>query len=232
MKLVSFIAIFGSVTISMLAFLKPESPRVLTSLSASPRKLPAVFKAAAGVFHFVVSFYHYYALCLQTSSVFLFAHEITPAIRQLLDLSRENRVKFHVLVHNYRSLAVLQANYASVYCHWIPTMQLVNFVTVILNLYLAVVGRNIRAFVLAFTVGTGFCWTLKQLAGVYEASMNVLGSWERRREFVHKLGQKFLKSCRPISIPVGSFFFVDRQLILTVLSIIINSAATLILTKQ
>ena len=232
MKLVSFIAIFGSVTVSLLTILKPESPRVFTSIAVHPHKLPLPLKAVAAVIHLLINSYHYYALCLQTSSIFLLAHDITLIIRQLLVLNIGSPQNFNSLVKNYRALAVLQANYASIYRHWMSIMELANVVVVILNVYQAVIVRSYRALVLAFTVGTGFCWTLKQLAGVYEASRDVLFSAQRRTQDIQKWGRKFLRSCRPINIPVGSFFYVDRPLILTVLSIVINSSASLILTHQ
>ena len=60
---------------------------------------------------------------------------------------------------NYRAVGILMANYAAVYRHWMWVMEVMNFVVVILNIYQAVILGNYRALVLAFAVGTGFCWT-------------------------------------------------------------------------
>ena len=227
-RLVTFIAIFASVSSGILAVVKPESPRVFTSVATNPRNLPITVKAAAGAFHLLINSHHYYALCLQTISVFIFAHGVTPAIRHLSASPKKCLHHFDQFMVNYRAVAILMANYAAVYRHWMWVMEVMNFVVVILNIYQAVILENYRALVLAFAVGTGFCWTIKQLAKVNEASVGVLYSWERK---IHKLprdGRMFLKSCRPVSIPIGGFFHVDRGLILTVLSVVIDTSVSLI----
>ena len=43
--------------------------------------------------------------------------------------------------------------------------------------------------------------------------------------------RRYLRSCRPVDVPVGSFFYVDKGLILTSLSIVTNNAASLVLAK-
>lgn len=205
-RLSTFIPIFVSVTSALLPVVQPESPRVLTSLSTNPRNLAITVKAATGIFHLLINSYHNYALCLQTISVFLFVHNITHAIRHLSAPAQNSLNHFEVFTSNYRAVAVLMANYAAIYRHWTLTMELMCLVVMVLNIYQAVIFGHYRAFVLVFAIGMGLSWIIKEEAKVYDASREVLDSWEQKMHTLPKEGRMFLKSCRPVSIPLGSIF--------------------------
>ena len=101
----------------------------------------------------LINSYHFYALCFQISFLCLFAHHLASVICQLLDLRTQTRHNSNGFVQNYRALVALPVNYASVYCqYWVSTMQLVNFVPGILNVYQAVAVRNYGALLSEFTV--------------------------------------------------------------------------------
>ena len=75
---------FASLTSSLLAILKPESPRVFTSLARNnARSLPSLVKMAAVALHLTINSYHLYAICLHFCFVFLLTHDTSHLIRQL-----------------------------------------------------------------------------------------------------------------------------------------------------
>lgn len=102
----------------------------------------------------------------------------------------------------------------------------------ILSIYQAVVLGETGAAVMTLGAAAAYSWFLKQLASVFEASRDVLDSWQRELHRIPRWGRAFHKSCGLISVPVGSFFFVDNGLILTVLSIVVDNSASLILAYR
>ena len=215
---------------SLLAIWVPQSPRVFTSLATRPGKLPLFVKVLTALLHLLINSYVYYALWLQNCTTFLFAQDMRLFIRSEMSPKWYNygARDFVKLASKCRALTVLQAEYASIYRHWIISKELLDIIAMILNIYQAVAIRNYRAIILVFAVAAVLSWILQQLAGVYEEWKMALHSWQTVPQ-VPKWGRIFLRSCRPIGIPVGSFFYVDRGFMLTVLSIVINNSATLIL---
>ena len=132
----------------------------------------------------------------------------------------------------YRTLGVLQSQFRRLYKNYMSVTQTISIFCVVVNLYQAVLLGSMRAFVLALVVGLGLTQFLEVMAGVYHTSSEALREWKRAdRRNVPAWFPKFLKSCKFLCIPVGSFFYVDKILVLTVLSIILNTSASLILTK-
>ena len=132
---------------------------------------------------------------------------------------------------NYRVLGVLQQRFTMLYEHYMSQIQTAMVFCVVLNMFQAVVGGNLRSLVIALLVALGLVQFLEATAEVYHTSMDVLKEWRRvsKRE-VPVWFPRFLKSCRHLCVPVGSFFYVDRGLVLTVLSIMLNTSASLIIT--
>ena len=82
--------------------------------------------------------------------------------------------------------------------------------TAVLNLYMAVEFHSISALAMAVGVTAAFCWGAGEMTAVYETSWDVM---ETRKGPEH-VGQsvwfrKFLRSCKPIRIPLGSLFYID-----------------------
>ena len=228
-SVVLFIGVFGCTT-SFLAISKPGSPRVFTSLATSPQDLSLTIKVLTASLHLLINSYIYYAVWLHNATIFLFAQDVRKFIHGKLSTKKQQYSDRHFgqFVFKARALTVLQAEYGSVYRHWVILKELLDIIVMILNIYRAAVMGNYRAMVLVFAVGAIFAWLLQQLAGVYEEWKLVLHSWRKVRR-VRKWGRMFLKSCRPVGIPVGSFFYVDRGFMLTVLSIVVYNSASLIL---
>ena len=110
-------------------------------------------------------------------------------------------------------------------------LQTIGIFAVVLNMYLAVVGRSVRSLVLGLAQVYSIVQLLEDTAEVYHTSSDVLHQWRgvNTRDLPQWFPQ-FWKSCRFLCIPVGRFFFVDRGLVLTYLSITLDNSASLILT--
>ena len=236
MRLMCLLGTFASLTTSMLPIMRPESPRVFTSLARNnARNLPPLVKLAAAALHLLINSYHLYAISFCVCFVFLFAHDISHVIHQLSphgEKQRNYERDFGRFVNNFRALAVLQTGFAGIYSHWVSVSELLGIILIILNIYQAVVTGSFRALMMALGIGVAFSGFLKQLAQPYEASREALLSWERELHRVPKWGKAFHRSCRPIAVPVGTFFFVDKGLTLTVLSIVVNNSASLVLAYR
>ena len=110
-------------------------------------------------------------------------------------------------------------------------IQSVTIFCVVLNAYLAVVGGSVRSLVLALGFAYSFVQLLEATAEVYHTSSDVLHEWRRvNRGDLPLWFPRFWKSCTFLYIPVGRFFYVDRGLVLTVLAIMLDNSASVILT--
>ena len=135
-------------------------------------------------------------------------------------------------MRRYRTLGDLHSQFRSLYKNYMSVTQAISIFCVVVNMYQAVVLGSMRAFVLALVLALGLTQFLEVNAEVYHTSSEALRKWQCiDRRNVPLSFAKFLKSCKFLGIPVGSFFYVDRGLVLTVLSIMLNTSATLILTK-
>ena len=114
--------------------------------------------------------------------------------------------------------------------HYISLIQTASIFAVVFNTYKAVILGSVRALLLALTVCMGHIQFIEATAQVYDTSSDVLRNWRHvRRRDVPPWFPRYLRSCRIVYVPVGSFFYIDRGLVLTVLSIITNGATSLIL---
>ena len=100
------------------------------------------------------------------------------------------------------------------------------------NLYVAVKLGSLRSLFVAVGVFTAFTSFWRVLGDVNETSTGLLMDW-RRSEATKKPVwlPRFLRSCRPINIPLGSFFYVDRGFVLTFACTVVDAAASLILAE-
>ena len=208
---------------------KPDSPRVFTSLSQTATHLSPVVKITAAAVHLVINLISYYAYALHLCSVFLFAENFSHLTDQLSGLYKKRVVHeghYAQFAIQYRALAVVQTEFAGIYGNLVFSYEVFGIVVIVLNIYQAVVFGDYRAAILAICIAAAFSWFLTQLAGVYETSTGILGSWERELHKFSGWGRAFHRSCRPISVPVGRFFVVDHELVFTVLSIVIDNYST------
>ena len=69
-----------------------------------------------------------------------------------------------------------------------------------------------------------------KLVSVFDSSRVVLTEWRHYRG--HAWFARFLRSTPPIRILLGSYFYVDKQLVLTSLSIIAQNSVTLLVSRR
>ena len=120
--------------------------------------------------------------------------------------------------------------YAAFYKHYISFVQTASILGVSFYTYVAVVRGGLQPLLIALAVSFGHVQLIELTAKVYETSSDVLRSWRQvSPRDVPLWFPRFLKSCRIVYVPVGSFFYIDRGLVLTVLSMMTNGAMTLIL---
>ena len=234
MKLVAVTGTFVTLSTAVAVFISPESPRVLTRLVSKPRQIPSYVKCLLAILHLIITGFHMFAWWLQSSMVIIYADGVSNGLKALAP-SAPNCTKER-FAKRYRAFSVLGAHFASLYGSWMIFIQVGMLTYMILNIYQAVAFERWQSLALALAGGSCIRYFLGQAAQVHEQSLALLGDWTRkcgvRRNNDEAQGfRRFLRSCRTVNVPVGSLFHVDRGLILTSLSIITNTSASLVLGK-
>ena len=244
-KVLAFISSFATVTVAVAALAGRTSLTLVTSLLVEEGKesvgLP--WRAAAAGFHLVAASFRMFGFWLQCNSVVYFSfgmlsmlEGMAPPNRGHSSSSRWSDVsafraapKFSM---DFRALGVLQAHYAALYMHYIALIQTASMYAVTFNAYQAVMEGSIRALLLALAITFGHVQFIEATAKVYDTSNDVLKKWRNvGRKNVPVWFPRFLRSCRNVYVPVGTFFYIDRALVLTVLSIITDASSSLILAN-
>ena len=97
-----------------------------------------------------------------------------------------------------------------------------------MNLFLAVIFGSAKGAIVGILSVALIRIMFGNLARINEASTEVLVSW---RQFDGpRWFRKFEKSCRPLTVLIGRYYFADKQLVLTILSIVTVNTANLIMT--
>ena len=73
-RLMSPLSVFASLYLSVLAIIKPESPKVFTSLAQNARNLPLYVQVTVALLHLLINTFSYYFICLHTCVPFSFSH--------------------------------------------------------------------------------------------------------------------------------------------------------------
>ena len=231
MKLTAFITTFGVLQSMLVVLRSPQSQRALTSLAEDPAGLPLWIKLTAALVQLVVGSFHLYGQWIIATSLVCYGFDMITTMELLHKKSYEkgNAMEF---ARQQRALAVLQASFTQLYATWNMLMEAMCVGMAVLNLYLAVELRSVRALILAVGVGASYCFGMKELGQVYETSRGILTAWKSSHKFEsNRWFRKFMRSCRPNFVPLGTFFYVDGKFVLTVVGIIINGAASLILAN-
>ena len=98
--------------------------------------------------------------------------------------------------------------------------------------YQAVVGGSVRGLFLTLAETFAVVQFIQASAGVCDTSLDVLNQWKHvGRQDVPVWFGRFLKSCRNMHIPAAGFFYIDRGLVLTTLSVMTDAASSLILAN-
>lgn len=234
MKAIAFIGTFRTATIALKAFRGSDAPILVTSLAHNPAELPCMVRALAASFHLITNGYQMFGFWMQCCSVVCIARDMCLILQQLRPSKGSGgNVRSQRSVNvamNYRSLLVLQGNFAALYRQYMTLINSSAILSVVCSMYLAVVMKSGRSLILGLVIAFSLSKLLQETALVFAKSSEVLNEWRRLdRRLMPLWFGKFLRSCRPANVPVGSFFYVDGGLFLTVLSIITNASASLIL---
>lgn len=237
-KVLAFIGTFTTLTVTFTALAGSSSLTLLTSLVAPhgvENKLCFPWRLPIAVFHFVTNGFHLFAYWLQWTSIVSYSRDVSCMLQSIqpreTDQVRQNFMLCSEFMRTYRVLGVLDKQFSNLYEHYMSQIQTAAVFCVVLNMYQAVVGGSVRSLVIAIGVALGFIQFLEATAEVHHTSTDLLEEWKRvSRRKVPLWFPRSLKSCRHLHVPVGSFFYVDRGLVLTVLSIMLNTSASVIIT--
>ena len=237
-KILAFICTFVTLTVTLKALAGSSSPRMLTSLIPAERRAKWdwwLWKLGAALFHFITNGFHFFTAWLQWSSIVSFSLDVSDLVKNVAPHEKchhsDHLVAANTLARTHTSLGVLEMEFTSFYGSYMAATQTIFTFCVVLNAYQAVDGGSIRSLVIALGIAFGYVQFVEVTAEVYHASVDVLEAWRRvGRRDVPEWFPAYLRSCRFLYIPVGSFFYVDRGLVLTVLSVMLNTSASLIIT--
>ena len=241
-KVLAFISTFTTVTITIAALAGSTSLTLLASLLVEDgvTRIGLPLRLAIGAFHLVTRAYRMFTFWLQCKSVVQFSFGMFSVLERMAppDVCNASRDRSKIFLagmqfaRNYRAIAVVQAHYAGLYRHYIAIIQTASVFAVVYNTYQAVTGDSVRALLVALAVIFGHMQFIDATAQVYDSSADVLNRWRCvDRGDVPLWFPRYLRPCRKVYVPVGSFFYIDRGLVLTVLSIINNASSSLILAN-
>ena len=234
MKLITFIGSFGSITSAFMVLIRPSNPRYISSIFQNSAQLPFTLKVPLAIVQLFINGFHFYAVCFHVCTAFLYSEQMVSALKGLcrtLRPRRRGRVTWKCAFTKYRRLAVMQAHLSAVYGQWFWGMQIWTVASVVLNFYQAVVLSSLRSLVLAVTIAIAYCWLYRHAARVHDSAEELILVAKERLGTRKGLFAKILKSSRPVSVPLGKFFHIDKGLVLTTLSIMVSYSASLILTE-
>ena len=129
----------------------------------------------------------------------------------------------------YTELSILLAGFNDIYEKWMSMAETLVAVTVTMNMTIAVVYLHPRGIITAVVAFPLLLYFIKSSGVVFEESWEGLQCW-RRVEHKSKWFVRYLRSCRPLRIRFGSFFYADWGLLLTVVSTILTETANLVVT--
>ena len=228
----TFMIVFASLQALTSAFRDPSSTRALTSIAKRPHELPILVRAPTAAVQFIIVGFHLYGHWLQNASVVCYGMELVATMQQLHAKCFRKGLYLRY-ARQHRALDVLQAHFSQLYSTYMLGLEMFAITTAVLNLYMAVEFHSFRPLIMAIGSSATYWWGMMEFAEVHETSRGMMEAWRRSEHVQDDVWfRKFIHSCKPIRIPLGSFFYIDRGVILTIMSIIISSSASLILAKQ
>ena len=123
-------------------------------------------------------------------------------------------------------LGIAQSKLVDSYGTLMLCIQMTGVILVTWNLVQAVIFRSSRGIVIGFGVLAVFINFQTSCSQLHEESTELIGDWAKtssRTDFV-----KFRKASKSIRVPIGAFFYFDRSLILTTMSIVLDNFVNLV----
>ena len=70
--------------------------------------------------------------------------------------------------------------------------------------------------------------TYNKLSSIYDSSADVLRVWREGKA----QNRRFLRSTPPVRVFIGSYFYVDKRLVLTIREIIVTNSVSLLVSPR
>ena len=126
-------------------------------------------------------------------------------------------------------LSILLSSFNDMYAEWIAALKAFILASVIMDATIAILYFLPSGIVTVMVSFPLLLHLIRASGTVYEESEESLKCW-KRMEYKHKWFAKFRRSCRPLRIKFGSFFYADKGLGLTAVATIVSHTANLVLT--
>ena len=213
---------------------RPNAPNLLTSLLTTPQaestdiqQLWWALIPAAGL--------QCYIWLGQWSAVYLYstvAIAYISTVQHALEVLRwTDRMSIGRFRREHRTLEVLQCNMNDLVRWLMWAEEVILITTVVFGLCGSVWAegfRSIRLFIVAAFALSFLVTIWTGLGALYESSVEVLTVWKAQTGLPLD-ARKFLRSTRPIRVEIGSYFYADRPLVLTLLGVITENTFNVLL---
>ena len=127
-------------------------------------------------------------------------------------------------------LSMLLIWFNQIFGHWTLVWQTTFISVFVIDITIAVVSQSVRALLVAASIGTMMAYLYTKMGKVFEESQGILHAW------LPWCNDPWLKkrceAYRALRVNVGSFYYADRGLILTMLSIALQNTSNLVLTLR
>ena len=214
----------------------PEFPALLTSLFDAPRKLSMPVKLLIGYVHLHMNAFHYMNFAFNMMTLVYYYFGFVRLVRSLKLVDESHRLrsseiasKVEKIARLHRELYIMQTTWNDMFGTWGFVVEVIAILSSTLNLFQAVVYSSFKGLSVGLLTMVVAFILFGLMADVYEESQGPRKSWSTVRV---KWFVKFSRSARPLAVNVGSFYFADRQLLLTLLNIITSNTANLVLTYR
>ena len=114
---------------------------------------------------------------------------------------------------------------------WTWRLEIIIVISIVVNTTLAVLQGSPRSLVFACTLFVIIMYAYKTYGTLCEESRATWESWKREGRSSPWF-RRYCRAYRPPSVTMGAFFYADKSLTLTNLSIVLNNTASMILTAQ
>ncbi|CAG7730401.1 unnamed protein product [Allacma fusca] len=226
-----FISAFMTATMLMSVWIRPESLILVSSIYGKDASMWV--KIAASAFQFGAHGLNVSALAFNVLIICVYVHVIINFLlcARYREYFQGRHISTSEFIHHYRKLSLLQTCFNKVYGTWVLGCEAGLIWVVVINIFIMVVFGTVRSFVNTFITSWMFLQLFKMLGQVHDLSKEILWSWKGAPAQNHTIAStKCIAAFRPLHVSVGSFYFADKSLFLTILSIILTSSANLILT--
>ena len=215
----------------------PEFPALLTSLFDNPQQLPLPFKLLISSIHLYMNAFHHMNFAFNLMALMYYYYGFVSLVRPLRFADPKSHGIYSLrsvaraqrIARLHRELYVMQIVSNSIFGMFIFVIEITAVLFSTLNFFEAVAYSNFRGLPVGLLTSLVAFILFRTMADVYEESELARQSWRSVRV---KWFVKFSRSARPLAANVNSFYFADRNLLLTILHVIANSTATLILTYR